>query len=68
VVDPLTLILLGAMGGSASTLATLLVFGIIGRFVYRSWMDVDALRSGALEELRKENEHLRAQLKEERSK
>jgi hypothetical protein len=66
-VDATTLILLGALGGSASTLATILVFGLIGRFIYRSWMDVDALRSGALSELRAENAHLRQLLEEERN-
>jgi hypothetical protein len=45
------------------TLATLVIIGLIARYVFRMWQDFDNLRTKAMDELRTENADLRAQLK-----
>jgi hypothetical protein len=61
-VDPTTLAIGAAVGGGVGTLAALIVFALIGRFVYRSWQEFDALRTTALTELRTQNDELRKRI------
>lgn len=60
--DPATLAIGAAVGGGVGTLAALIVFGLIGRFVYRTWQDFDHLRTIALDELRAQNADLRRRI------
>jgi uncharacterized membrane protein YczE len=61
--DPTTLAVGAAIGGGVGTLATLVIIGLIARYVFRMWQDFDNLRTKAMDELRTENADLRAQLK-----
>lgn len=60
--DPATLAVGAAVGGGVGTLAALIVFAVIGRFVYRTWQDFDQLRTKALDELRSQNADLRKRI------
>lgn len=62
--DPATLAVGAAVGGGVGTLAALLIWGLIGRFVFRLWQDFDTLRTQALAELRSENVELRRRIED----
>jgi hypothetical protein len=60
--DPATLAIGATIGGGVGTLAALIVFGLIGRFIWRSYSDFDAIRDKALAELRAQNGDLRERI------
>lgn len=62
--DPGTLILLSGLASSVGTFAAIVIFALIGRAVYRTFMDFDSLRSQALAEMRSENADLRRRVAE----
>jgi hypothetical protein len=64
-----TLILATAFGGSLGTIGAVLLWVLVGRFLYRTWLEVDSIRDRLLEVQSREIAELRrkvAELEKER--
>lgn len=60
--DPATLAIGASIGGGVGTLAALVIWALIARFVYRSWMELDAIRDRILSAQTQELQELRKRL------
>jgi type II secretory pathway component PulJ len=62
--DPATLAVGAAVGGSVGTLAAIIIVALILRFAFHSWQDLDGLRTQATAELRAQNADLRRRIEQ----